>query len=69
VLGRREVVADHDGGDITSDGSALLPREVEQITGIFRRFAACFADHCKADLLEQPLADHIARWVYAMALG
>ena len=30
ALGRREIVADFSGGTITSDGGALLLREVEQ---------------------------------------
>jgi hypothetical protein len=34
MLGRREILADFDGGDITSDGGALLLRKVEQLTGI-----------------------------------
>ena len=33
MLGRREVLADFDGGDITSDGGALLLRQTERLTG------------------------------------
>ena len=44
-LGRRQVVGQFDGGDISSDGGGLLLREVEQRTGIVRQFAACFVDH------------------------
>lgn len=32
ALGRREIVANFSGGTITSDGGALLLREVEQRT-------------------------------------
>jgi hypothetical protein len=38
ALGPRQVLASFDGGDISSDGSALLVRQVEQLTGIIRRF-------------------------------
>ncbi|TKB06487.1 hypothetical protein FCL48_21060, partial [Desulforhopalus sp. IMCC35007] len=41
-LGRREIVADFNGGTITSDGGALLLREVEQRTNILHRFSQCF---------------------------
>ena len=33
-LGRRELIADFDGGDITSDGGALLLRKTEQLTAM-----------------------------------
>src|SRR5690349_24604198 len=69
MLGRREIVADFDGGDITSDGGALLLRKTEQLTAIIRQFAACFTDHRKAELVEHPLADLAAQRVYALALG
>ena len=42
---RRQVVARFDGGAITSDGGAVLLRQLEQRTGIVRRFADCFRDH------------------------
>ncbi len=57
MLGRRQIVADFDGGDIASDGGALLLRKTEQLTGIIRQFAACFTDHRNPDLIEHPLAD------------
>ena len=45
ALGSREVVAHFDGGDITSDAGGLMLREVEQRTGILRKFATCFTDY------------------------
>lgn len=41
-LGKRAVVADFGGGQITTDGGGLLLREAERVTGIIRGFAACF---------------------------
>ena len=37
-LDSREVVAHFDGGDITSDAGGLMLREVEQRTGILKKF-------------------------------
>jgi hypothetical protein len=65
----REVVARFDGGTLTSDGGALLLREVEQVTGIVRQFAACFTDHRDARRVEHPVATLVAQRVYALALG
>jgi hypothetical protein len=69
MLGRREVLADFSGGDITSDGGALLLREVERITGIIRQFAACFTDHRDPDRIEHTVEELVAQRVYGLALG
>src|SRR3954451_22336727 len=69
MLGSREVLADFDGGDISSDGGVLLLREAERLTGVIRQFAACFTDHRKADLTEHTVEELIAQRVYALALG
>jgi hypothetical protein len=44
-LGRRAVVARFDGGPISTDGGALLLREVEAKTGLLARVAEQFTDH------------------------
>jgi hypothetical protein len=69
MIGSRQVLADFNGGDITSDGGALLLRTTEELTGILRQFAACFTDHRNPDLMEHPLKDLIAQRVYGLALG
>src|SRR3954452_17933342 len=69
MLGRREVLADFDGGDISSDGGALLLREAEGLTGIIRQFAACFTDHRNPLLVEHTAERLVAQRVYALALG
>src|SRR3954462_5938527 len=69
MLGSREVLADFDGGDISTDGGALLLRETERLTGIIRQFAACFTDHRNPDLTEHTAEELIAQRVYALDLG
>jgi hypothetical protein len=69
MLGPREVLADFDGGDISSDGGALLLRETERLTGIIRQFADCFTDHRNPGLVEHTVEELIAQRVYALALG
>ncbi len=68
-LGRREVVARFDGGDITSDGGSILLRELEAKTGIIRRFAACFTDHRDPERIEHTVGELVAQRVYGLALG
>ena len=68
-LNRRAVRAAFDGGRISSDGGALLLREVEARIGIIRSFAACFADHRNPELIEHPVRDLVAQRVYGLALG
>lgn len=69
MLGRREILADFNGGDISSDGGSLLLRKVEQLTGIIRQFAACFTDHRNPELVEHSHEHLVAQRVYALALG
>ena len=45
ALGKRQIVADFAGGTLTSDGGALLLREVEHRTAILSRFSECFTDY------------------------
>src|SRR4051812_13833964 len=69
MLGSRQVLADFDGGDISSDGGALLLRQTERLTGIIRQFAACFTDHRDPDLVEHQVEHLLAQRVYGLALG
>jgi len=69
ALGSREVVANFDGGDITSDAGGLMLREVEQRTGILNKFAACFVDYRNAEAIEHSVADLVAQRVYGLCLG
>lgn len=69
MLGRREILADFDGGDISSDAGALLLRKVEQLTAIIRQFAACFTDHRDPELIEHTREHLVAQRIYALVLG
>src|SRR3954469_16684333 len=69
MLGPRQVLADFEGGDISSDGGALLLRQTEQLTGVIRQFAACFTDHRRPDLIEHPVEHLLAQRVYGLAPG
>ena len=68
-LGRREIVGQFDGGDITSDAGGLLLREVEQRTGILRKLAACFTDYRDPGAIEHTVEHLVAQRAYGMCLG
>lgn len=68
-LGRREIVARFDGGEITSDAGSLLLRELEGKTGIIKRLAGCFCDHRDPDLIVHSLEELVKQRVFGLALG
>ena len=68
-LGGRQLVWRFDGGDITSDGGALVLKKLEERTRIVKRFAACFTDYRNPKLIEHPLLDLIVQRVFGLALG
>jgi hypothetical protein len=60
-LGRRAVIAQFDGAYISSDGGALLLREVEQRTGIFARMAKQFTDFRDPELIQHSVETLVAQ--------
>jgi len=68
-LGKRAVQARFDGGHISSDGGALLLREVEKRTGILARIAEQFTDHRAPELIEHSVETLVAQRVLGLALG
>ncbi len=69
AVARRTVQARFDGGTLTSDGGAVLLREVDRATGILRQFAACFRDHRAPARITHPVATLVRQRVYGLALG
>jgi hypothetical protein len=69
ALGRREIVADFNGGSISSDGGALLLRELENRTAILRRFAGCFIDYRDPKRVEHDVLSLVSQRVLGLALG
>lgn len=68
-LGRRKVEGGFDGGHLSSDGGAVLLRELDAPLGVTRRFAECFTDHRDAGLIEHTVLELIRQRVYGIALG
>ena len=67
--GRRRVVADFDGGPITSDAGALLLRRVDRLLALSDQVAACFTDHRDPKRTQYSLRTLIAQRIRGIALG
>jgi len=68
-LGNREVIAQFDGGKISSDGGGILLREVEKLTNIIEGFSACFTDYRAPERVEHTVEELVSQRVYGIALG
>ena len=66
---RRAVVAGFDGGAITSDAGALLLGATDRAIRLVDRFAACFIDRRRPELVEHRVATLVGQRVFGIALG
>src|SRR5260370_25801118 len=65
----REVVAAFDAGMITSEAGALLLRATDRAIKIMERFASCFHDARRAELIEHEVATLVLQRLFGIALG
>lgn len=68
-LNRRKIVGDFDGGQLTSDGGALLLREANRRTGLIDAMAACIADPRDPSRIQHEVKTLIAQRVYGIAMS
>jgi hypothetical protein len=68
VEGRR-VVAGFDGGAITSNAGALLLGSTDRAIGLLARFATCFEDARRPELIEHEVVTLVGQRVFGIALG
>jgi hypothetical protein len=68
-VGRRSVIGRFDGGIISSDGGAVLLREVDKRTGISERLAGCFRDYRQQERIEHSVLSMIRQRICGVALG
>lgn len=62
-------MADFSGGTLSSDGGALLLRQVDRALGLTRGLAACFDDRRDPVFAEHALTELLPQRLYAEALG
>ena len=64
-----KVIADFDGGQISSDGGALLLKETEQQVGIIDAIEAALNDRRDQRYVKHPLAEQLQQRTYQIACG
>ena len=69
ALGTRKVVAAFDGGDISSDGGAVLLRETDRVLKLSEQVAACFIDGRHQNSIAHKLETLVAQRIHGIALG
>lgn len=67
-LGSRRVVADFSGGTLSSDGGALLLRQIDHGLGLSRSLAACFTDRRDPEHTEFTVQQLLSQRLLGMAL-
>jgi hypothetical protein len=63
------VVADFDGGRVSSDAGALLLGETDRAIRLVDRFAACFRDRRHRACVLHDVKTLVAQRVFGLALG
>jgi hypothetical protein len=66
---RRRVVAAFDGGQVCSDGGALLLKRTDEAIGLIDRLAGCFGDGRQAGSVEHSVRSMLAQRIFGLALG
>jgi hypothetical protein len=66
---RRRVEAAFDAGLATSDAGALLLGATDRAIGLIERFAACFDDGRRRELIEHEVCTLVGQRVFGIALG
>lgn len=68
-LGRRAVQAEFRGGEVSSDGGALLLREVDRRFGLLDRVAARLIDPRSPGKVRHDVASVLRQRVFRLCLG
>jgi Transposase DDE domain group 1 len=68
-LGKRCVVADFEGGSLSSDGGVLLFQQLEQRFAVVRDLAGCFRDLRNPEAIEHSVEELLRQRLYALAQG
>ncbi len=68
-LGRQRIIANFDGGRLTTDAGGLLLREGDRRLGLTARLAECIADPRDPARITHDLRTLLAQRVFGIALG
>ena len=68
-LGERKVEVDFSAGRLSSDGGALLLRQLDAGLGLTRTLAGCFCDQRNQRFVDHTMPQLLAQRIYGLALG
>jgi hypothetical protein len=68
-LGDRKVELDFSGGYLTSDGGAILLRQLESQEGIIGQLADCFIDTRRAEYVEHSVEELLRQRIFGLVMG
>lgn len=68
-VGRRELIAEFNGGHISSDAGSLLLNLVDKRLNLIEQFSSCFSDYRRPDRIEHTLVHLLRQRVFGIALG
>jgi len=68
-LAGKHLIADFDGGTLSSDGGVLFLREIEAHVGIIRRFAAALQDPRDPRYIDHSYAELLSQRIFQIACG
>ena len=63
VQGTRQIVAEFNGGTISSDGGGLLLQETDSKMNLLARFSECFVDRRNQKLIEHSIEQMVRQRV------
>jgi predicted GNAT superfamily acetyltransferase len=69
MVAGRAVEAAFDAGLVTSDAGGLLLGATDRAIDLVGRFAGCFGDHRRQDLVEHAVGTLVGQRVFGIALG
>lgn len=69
TLQGRQVIANFEGGRITSDAGIVLMAELDKNLGLTARFAECFRDYRNSSYVDYSVHELLAQRVYGIVLG
>jgi hypothetical protein len=68
-VGKRKLVAAFDGEHISSDGGLALLHRTDQRFGLMKKFAECFKDLRRPELIEHTVEELVRQRVFGIACG
>ena len=68
-LGRKRILADFNGGKITSDTGTLLLRQVDKRIGLIAAVSSCIPDPRNPSFTKHDQRAMLAQRIYAIAMG